>query len=104
MKQITQDVYFLAVFIFLCSHVYYMSGDAWKEGGMDATGKKLCPFCVTSVWLREWFLLFCGLDQIVLLYFLTIQLHLSSIIFSYNSVTLIIEVYMILSRLNFLLD
>lgn len=22
----------------LCSHVYYMSGDAWKEGGIDATG------------------------------------------------------------------
>ena len=20
------------------SHVYYMSGDAWKEGGIDATG------------------------------------------------------------------
>lgn len=23
----------------MCSHVYYMSGDAWKEGGIDATGK-----------------------------------------------------------------
>lgn len=23
----------------VCSHVYYMSGDAWKEGGIDATGK-----------------------------------------------------------------
>lgn len=25
----------------LCSHVFYMSGDAWKEGGIDATGKLL---------------------------------------------------------------
>ena len=23
----------------MSSHVYYMSGDAWKEGGIDATGK-----------------------------------------------------------------
>ena len=21
-----------------CSHVYYMSGDAWKDGGIDCTG------------------------------------------------------------------
>lgn len=27
-------------FLPLGSHVYYMSGDAWKEGGIDATGKK----------------------------------------------------------------
>lgn len=25
----------------MCSHVYYMSGDAWKEGGIDATGQHI---------------------------------------------------------------
>lgn len=32
-------VIFVTVLFFFCSHVYYMSGDAWKEGGIDATGK-----------------------------------------------------------------
>jgi len=27
------------IIVSMCSHVYYMSGDAWKEGGIDATGK-----------------------------------------------------------------
>lgn len=27
------------LFTYVCSHVYYMSGDAWKEGGIDGTGK-----------------------------------------------------------------
>lgn len=26
---------------YMCSHVYYMSGDAWKEGGIDATGQHI---------------------------------------------------------------
>lgn len=30
----------------MCSHVYYMSGDAWKEGGIDATGKEYLSFFI----------------------------------------------------------
>lgn len=33
------SITFVGAFGFLiCCHVYYMSGDAWKEGGMDCTG------------------------------------------------------------------
>lgn len=40
------DYYYIISFLVLnnvdvCSHVYYMSGDAWKEGGIDATGEHL---------------------------------------------------------------
>jgi hypothetical protein len=28
-------------FVLITSHVYYMSGDAWKEGGIDATGMSI---------------------------------------------------------------
>ncbi|GFP85980.1 ubiquitin carboxyl-terminal hydrolase 6 [Phtheirospermum japonicum] len=32
---------FFALLSTKASHVYYMSGDAWKEGGIDATGNRL---------------------------------------------------------------
>lgn len=33
------------------SHVYYMSGDAWKEGGIDATGEHLLIYCLQHTFI-----------------------------------------------------
>ena len=38
-------------FVYICSHVYFMSGDAWKEGGIDATGKHHLKLSIYLIFL-----------------------------------------------------
>ncbi|MBA0711074.1 hypothetical protein Golax_010306 [Gossypium laxum] len=40
--------FFLSFGYLIGCHVYYMSGDAWKEGGIDATGVFACNLCLAA--------------------------------------------------------
>lgn len=62
----------------MCSHVYYMSGDAWKEGVIDATGQHILIYTGNLLSFHSSWCLFSAVlfkKSQILSHVLSFQLH-----------------------------